>query len=42
MRVRMEKIICSLLREAQEQQLEETMEALSEGPESSYKSHLDG
>jgi hypothetical protein len=32
MRVRIEKIICTVLHEAHRPQLEETMETLSEGP----------
>lgn len=39
--VRMEKIICTVLNAAHEQQIEETMDALEEGPESFYKSYLD-
>jgi len=39
--VRMEKILCTVLKEAHERQIEETMEALEEGPESFYKSYLD-
>jgi hypothetical protein len=39
--VRMEKILCTVLREAHEKQIEETMDALEEGPESFYKSFLD-
>ncbi|MGI9049188.1 MAG: hypothetical protein ACR2GU_07430 [Rubrobacteraceae bacterium] len=39
--VRMEKIIATVLKEARERQMEETMDALEEGPESFYKSHLD-
>jgi hypothetical protein len=39
--VRMEKIICTVLRETQERQVEETMDALGEGPERFYGSHLD-
>jgi hypothetical protein len=41
MYVRMEKILCMVLQEAHEQQIEETMEVLSEGPESFYKSYLE-
>ena len=37
MAVRIEKILCSVLHEAHRQQVEETMETLSEGPESFYK-----
>ena len=36
MAVRIEKIICTLLHEAHERQVEETMETLSEGPEGYY------
>ncbi len=39
--VRMDKVMCAVLREAHERQIEETMDALSEGPEHFYKSHLD-
>jgi hypothetical protein len=39
--VRMEKIVCQVLRESHERQIEETMDALFEGPESFYKSYLD-
>ena len=39
--VRMEKILCTVLREAHEKQIEETMDVLEEGPESFYKSFLD-
>jgi hypothetical protein len=39
--VRMERILCTVLNAAHEQQIEETMDALSEGPESFYKSYLD-
>ncbi len=35
--VRMEKILCTVLREAHEWQIEETMDTLSEGPESFYR-----
>ncbi len=37
MRMRIEKILCTVLHEAHEQQIEETMETLSEGPEAFYK-----
>ncbi len=37
----MEKILCTVLRQAHEKQIEETMEVLEEGPESFYKSFLD-
>ena len=39
--VRMEKILCTVLGAAHERQIEETMNALGEGPESFYRSHLD-
>ena len=39
--VRMDKIMCAVLREAYERQIEETMDALSDGPEGFYKSYLD-
>ncbi len=41
MAVRIEKILCTLLHEAQNRQVEETMETLGEGPESFYESRLD-
>jgi hypothetical protein len=41
MAVRIEKILCTVLHEAHERQLEETMDTLSEGPEGVYKSFLD-
>jgi len=37
MAVRIEKILCTVLHEAHNRQVEETMEALSEGPEEFYK-----
>ncbi len=37
MAVRIEKILCTVLHEAHRRQLEETMEALSEGPEGLYR-----
>ena len=37
----MDKILCTVLREAHERQIEETMDTLSEGPERYYKSCLD-
>ena len=40
MAVRIEKIIATVLKEAHERQVEETMDVLSEGPEGFYKSHL--
>ena len=39
--VRIEKILCTVLDEAHNRQVEETAETLSEGPESFYKSNLD-
>ncbi len=39
--VRMDKIMCAVLSEAHERQIEETMDALSDGPERFYKSYLD-
>ena len=39
--MRIEKILCTVLREAHNRQVEETMETLSEGPEGFYKSYLD-
>ena len=39
--VRMEKILCTVLREAHERQIEETMDVLEGGPEGFYKSFLD-
>jgi hypothetical protein len=36
MAVRIEKILCTILHEAHSQQVEETMEALGEGPEGFY------
>lgn len=39
--VRMEKIICTVLDEAHKRQIEEAMNALSEEPESFYKTYLD-
>ncbi len=39
--VRMEKIIATVLREAYERQVGEAMDALEEGPEGFYRSHLD-
>ncbi len=40
--VRMDKILCTVLRETHERQIEETMDALSDGPERFYESYLDG
>ena len=39
--VRMDKIMRAVLSEAHERQIEETMDALSDGPERFYKSYLD-
>ncbi len=41
MAVRIEKILCTVLHKAHMRQVEETMEALEEGPEGFYKSRLD-
>jgi hypothetical protein len=41
MRVRMDRIMCTVLREAHKRQLEETMDALADEPGRFYKSHLD-
>jgi hypothetical protein len=41
MAVRIEKILCIVLHEAHDRQVEEVMETLSEGPEEFYKSFLD-
>jgi hypothetical protein len=41
MAVRIEKIICTVLHEAHKQQVEETMNVLSEEPEGFYRSYLD-
>jgi hypothetical protein len=41
MAVRIEKILCAVLDEAHERQVEETPETLSEGPEEFYGNHLD-
>ena len=38
--VRMEKILAVVLHEAYNRQVEETMDALSDGPERFYKSYL--
>ena len=37
----MDKILCAVSREAHERQIEETMDALSDGPERFYRGHLD-
>jgi hypothetical protein len=39
--VRMEKILAEVLHEAHSRQVDEAMDALSEGPESFYESYLD-
>jgi hypothetical protein len=41
MAVRIEKIICTVLHEAHKQQVEVTMNVLSEEPEGFYRSYLD-
>ena len=41
MAVRIEKILTTVLHEAHEQQVEETMDTLAEGPERFYKGCLD-
>ena len=41
MAVRIEKILCAVLDEAHKQQVEETAETLSEGPEQFYRGLLD-
>jgi hypothetical protein len=41
MAVRIEKILCTVLDETHKQQVEETTETLSEGPEEFYGSSLD-
>ena len=38
--VRMDKIMCAVLREAHERQMEETMDALEDGPQRFYESQL--
>jgi hypothetical protein len=40
MTVRIEKILCTVLQETHERQVEETMDTLSEGPEGFYERHL--
>ena len=40
--VRMDKIMCTVLREAHERQIEETMDALSDGPEGACTEDLPG
>jgi len=39
--VGMDEILCAVLREARERQLEEKMDALGDGPERFYRSYLD-
>jgi hypothetical protein len=39
--VRMDRIMCTVLRDPHERQIEETMDALEDGPERFYKSYLD-
>lgn len=39
--LRIGKIVCIVLHEAFEQQVEETVETLSEGPKDFHNSHLD-
>ena len=41
MAVRIEKILCTVLDEAHQRQVEQTTETLSEGPEEFYRSGLD-
>ena len=41
MAVRIEKILCTVLHEAHERQVEETTETLSEGPDGFYRSASD-
>ena len=41
MRVRMEKIVATVLHEAHERQVEEALDALEEGPKSFYGSSVD-
>ena len=41
MAVRIEKILCTVLHEAHETRVEETMGTLAEIPEGFYKSYLD-
>lgn len=37
----MEKILCTVFNEAHRRQVEETMQALEDGPERFYRSYLD-
>ncbi len=41
MAVRIEKILCTVLHQAHERQVEENMDTLAEGPEEFYKSFFD-
>jgi hypothetical protein len=41
MAVRIEKILCTVIHEAHERQIEKTMDTLAEGPEGFYRSYLD-
>ncbi len=41
MAARIKKILCTVLHEAYEQQVEEVMDTLAEGPEGFYNSYLD-
>lgn len=41
MAVRIEKTLCTVVHEAHERQVEETIDILTEGPEGFYKSGLD-
>ena len=41
MAVRIEKILCSVLHEAHDRQVEKTIDTLSEGPENFYSRYLD-
>ncbi len=40
MAVRIEKILCTVLQEAQRRQVDETVDTLAEGPEGCYRSQL--
>ena len=37
----MDRIMCAVLREAHERQIQETMDALEDGPDRFYRSYLD-
>jgi hypothetical protein len=41
MAVRIEKILCTVLHEAHDRQVEKTIDTLSEGPENFYSRYLD-